>query len=116
MQICNKLTNTQTLTVSDEHTQFSTQETDPVVATEAVSLVFVEADKAVVFVILMDHVSCLVGWYAIMGFSLDKRKMNAKTLLQNIIVKLCDITVVLLVTVCLKIKGAFQNVGKYACL
>lgn len=65
---------THTVTFSPEHTQLSTQEADPVVATEAMSLVLVKADKTVVFVILVNHISCLVGWYAIMGFSLDKGK------------------------------------------
>lgn len=76
--IAHSQTCVQTLTVSDERTQFSTEEADPVVATEAVSLVLVEADEAVVFVILVDHVSCLVGRYAIVGFSLDEGKMNDK--------------------------------------
>lgn len=64
--------------MSDERTQFSTEEADPVVATEAMSLVLVQADKAVVLVVLVDHISCLVGWYAIVGFSLDRGKMNSK--------------------------------------
>ena len=64
--------------MSGELTQFPTKEADPVIATEAMGLVLVEADKAVVLVILVDHVSRLVGWYAIMGFSLDKEKMNNK--------------------------------------
>lgn len=69
---------TQTLTVSKKHTQFSTEEADLVVATEAMSLVLVEADKTIVLVILVDHISCLVQWYAIMGFSLDKGMMKVK--------------------------------------
>lgn len=70
---------TQTLTAGDERTQFSTEEADPVVATEAMSLVLVEADKAIVLVILVDHISCQVGRCAIMGFSLDKERMNDKS-------------------------------------
>lgn len=44
--------------------------------TQAMNLVLVEADKAIVLVILVDHISCLVGWYSIMGFSLDNGQMN----------------------------------------
>lgn len=55
----------------DEHTQFSTEEADSVVLAVAILLVLVEAHKAVVLVIPVDHFSCLVGRNAIKGFSLD---------------------------------------------
>ena len=50
----------QSLTVGDKRTQFTTEEADPVVATEAMSLVLVEADKTIFLVILVDHISGLV--------------------------------------------------------
>lgn len=61
---------------SDEHTQFSTKEAHSVVATEAMSLVPVEADKAIVLVILMNNISCLVVRDAIVGFNLSRRKVK----------------------------------------
>ncbi|KAF3833366.1 hypothetical protein F7725_027031 [Dissostichus mawsoni] len=57
------------------------KEADSVVATEAMSLVLVEADEAVVLIILVDHISRLVGRYAIMGLSLDKIIQNKSELL-----------------------------------
>lgn len=66
------------MTINDKLTKFSTKETDSVVATEAMSLVLVETDKTIVLGFLMDHVSCLVGRYAIKGFSLDKGKADYK--------------------------------------
>lgn len=40
------------------------------------SLVPVEADKAIVLVILMNNISCLVVRDAIVGFSLSRRKVK----------------------------------------
>lgn len=40
------------------------------------SLVLVEADKAIVLVILVDHISGLVGWYAVMSFSLKTENLG----------------------------------------
>lgn len=61
---------------TDERTQFSTKEAHSVVATEAMSLVPVEADKAIVLVILMNNISRLVVRDAIVGFSLSKRQVK----------------------------------------
>ncbi len=66
------------MTGSAARTQFPTQEADPVVVTEAMCLVLVEADEAVVLVIPVNHVSCLVGRCAIMSLSLDKEGNNSK--------------------------------------
>lgn len=42
-------------------------------------LVLVQTDKAIVLVMLVDHVSGLVGFDAIVSFSLDRRKMTNVT-------------------------------------
>lgn len=59
---------------SQEPTQFPTEEANPVVVTQPMSLVLVEADEAVVPVAPVDHVSGLVGPSAIVGFSLEERR------------------------------------------
>lgn len=76
MLYVNSQTHTQSGTACDKRTQFSTEEANPVVVTEAMRLIFVETDKAIVLVMLVDHIACLVGFNAIVSFSLDKGNTN----------------------------------------
>lgn len=57
-------------------TQLSTEEAHSVVAAQSLSLVLIEADKTIVLVVLINDVSSLAGWDAIVGFSLNKRNMT----------------------------------------
>lgn len=59
-------------TRADKHTQLPTEKANPVVVTQAMKLVFVETDEAIVLVILVDHVSGLVGRFPIKRLRLDK--------------------------------------------
>lgn len=45
---------------------------------EAVALVLVETDEAVVPVRLIDDISCLVRWHTIMGLSLEEREKGER--------------------------------------
>lgn len=62
--------------------------------TQAMSLVFVETDKAIVLVFLVDHISRLVGWNAVMGFSLDSGNMRDMWI-KSAIFTFCDTLLVL---------------------
>lgn len=47
------------------------------------SLVLIEADKTIVLVVLVNDISSLAGWDAIVGFSLNKR--NITELMSNFV-------------------------------
>lgn len=66
------LTCSKTLQAAEKITQFSTQEPDLVIVTQAMNLVLVQADKSKLLADLVDDISCLVERYSILGLDLNK--------------------------------------------